>query len=208
MAATLATTNRRTAAIAAAFALAMVALAFAAVPLYRAFCQATGFAGTTGRAEAAALPSDSVLRSLAGRTVKVRFDANISPGMPWQFVPTATETTIKVGEKRMAFYRATNLSAAPVTGRAVYNVSPDLAGKYFKKIQCFCFNEQTLKAGEVVDMPLTYFIDPAILNDPQASKIDEITLSYTFFPVDERSRAQLDTQRDPALPGGAEQNKG
>ena len=199
MAATLAQAKRRTATGTAAIAAGMVALAFAAVPIYRAFCQATGFAGTTQRAEAGALPGSTELRSLAGRTIKVRFDGNISPGMPWQFKPEANETTIKIGERRMAFYKATNMSAAAVTGRATYNVSPDLAGKYFKKIQCFCFNEQTLKAGESVDMPVTYFIDPAILKDPQASRIDEITLSYTFFPVDERNRSQLDS---------ADRNKG
>lgn len=156
----------------------MAGMAYASVPLYRAFCAATGFAGTTSRAEAApAAP-------IAGQTVKVRFDGNTSPGMPWSFKPVTVETTVPIGGKRMAFFRATNISGATTTGRATFNVSPDLAGKYFKKIACFCFTEQTLKAGETVDMPVTYFIDPAILDDPQARKIDAITLSYTFFPVD------------------------
>ncbi len=177
--------RNRTAFATAAIAAGMVAMSFAAVPLYRAFCQATGFGGTTQRALAA--PGATV----AGQTIKIRFDGNISPGMPWQFRPEATETTIRVGEQRLAFYKAVNISAAPVTGRATYNVSPDVAGKYFKKIQCFCFNEQTLKAGETVDMPVSYYVDPAILNDPIARKIDEITLSYTFYPVDERNRSQL-----------------
>ena len=180
--------KRRTAIGTASIAAGMVAMSFAAVPLYRAFCQATGFGGTTGRAEAAALPDQ---QALAGRTIKVRFDGNTSPGMPWQFRPEATEVKVVIGERKLAFYKASNLSAAATTGRATYNVSPDIAGKYFKKIQCFCFNEQTLKAGETVEMPVTYFIDPAILNDPQASRIDEITLSYTFFPVDARDRSQL-----------------
>ena len=175
---TAASANRTTALWAAGFATAMAGVAFASVPLYRAFCAATGFAGTTSRAAAA--PAAPVL----GKTVKVRFDGNTSPGMPWLFKPVDVETVVPIGGRRMAFFRATNISGASTTGRATFNVSPDLAGKYFKKIACFCFTEQTLKAGETVDMPVTYFIDPAILDDPQARKIDAITLSYTFFPVD------------------------
>lgn len=169
--------NRTTALWAAGFAATMVGVAFASVPLYRVFCAATGFAGTTGRAVAAEQP-------VAGATIKVRFDGNVSPGMPWVFRPDATQVTIPIGGRRMAFFRATNISGAATTGRATFNVSPDLAGKYFKKIACFCFTEQTLKAGEAVEMPVTYFVDRAILDDPQARKIDEITLSYTFYPVD------------------------
>lgn len=169
--------NRLTALWAAGFALAMVGLAFASVPLYRIFCATTGFAGTTGRAAAAEQP-------VAGSSIKIRFDGNTSPGMPWVFRPDATQVTIPIGGRRMAFFHATNLSAKATTGRAIFNVSPDLAGKYFKKIACFCFTEQTLKAGETVEMPVTYFVDRAILDDPQARKIDEITLSYTFYPVD------------------------
>lgn len=174
---TVAASNRTTALWAAGFAAAMAGLAFASVPLYRVFCAATGFAGTTGRAVAAEGP-------VAGSSIKVRFDGNTSPGMPWTFKPDATQVTIPVGGRRMEFFRATNLSATATTGRATFNVSPDLAGKYFKKIQCFCFTEQTLKAGETVEMPVTYFVDRAILDDPQARKLDEITLSYTFYPVD------------------------
>ena len=177
MSTTSARTNRTTALWAAGFAAAMVGVAFASVPLYRLFCATTGFAGTTGRAAAAEAP-------VAGSAIKIRFDGNTSPGMPWQFRPDVTQVTIPVGGRRMAFFRATNLSAKATTGRAIYNVSPDLAGKYFKKIACFCFTEQTLKAGETVEMPVTYFVDKAILDDPQAKKIDEITLSYTFYPVD------------------------
>jgi cytochrome c oxidase assembly protein subunit 11 len=148
------------------------------------FCQVTGFGGTTGRAEAAALPDVKTLKALGGRTIKVRFDSNTAPGMGWTFAPQVTETSIRIGEKRMAFYNATNLAATPTTGRAIFNVSPDTAGKYFRKIECFCFTEQTLAGGETVAMPVTYFIDPAILDDPNANRIDEITLSYTFYPVD------------------------
>ena len=180
--------NARTAIGTGAIAAGMVALSFAAVPLYRLFCEQTGFGGTTGRVEAAELPDQ---RTLTGRTIKVRFDGNTSPGVPWQFKPETTEVSVRLGERKMAFYKATNFSAAATTGTATYNVMPDIAGKYFKKIQCFCFNEQTLAAGETVDMPVTYYVDPAILNDPQARKIDEITLSYTFFPVDASKRSQL-----------------
>jgi cytochrome c oxidase assembly protein subunit 11 len=176
--------KRRTGLLAAVLAVAMIGLAYASVPLYRLFCQATGFGGTTGRAEAAAVPGADQLRALGGRTIKIRFDSNLAPGMAWRFAPVDRETTIKIGEKRLAFFTASNVSATATTGRAVFNVSPDVAGAYFRKIECFCFTEQTLAAGETVKMPVTYFIDPAILDDPDASKVDEITLSYTFFPVD------------------------
>ena len=176
--------KRRTGVLAALIAVAMIGLAYASVPLYRMFCQVTGFGGTTGRAEAAALPDATQLKALGGRTIKVRFDSNLAPGMGWKFAPKVNEVSIPIGEKRLAFYNATNLAATPTTGRAVFNVSPDSAGKYFRKIECFCFTEQTLAGGETVTMPVTYFIDPAILDDPSANRIDEITLSYTFFPVD------------------------
>lgn len=179
--------RQRTATATAAAAAGMLALAFAAVPLYRAFCQATGFGGTTSRANIANGAT------VAGQTVKVRFDANTSPGLPWQFKPEVNDVAIRIGERKLAFYKATNLSAAVVTGRATYNVSPDVAGKYFKKIQCFCFNEQTLQPGESVDLPVTYFVDPAILDDPIARRIDEITLSYTFYPVDASKRTQVES---------------
>lgn len=180
--ASLARAKRRTGILAALMAVAMIGLAYAAVPLYRMFCQVTGFGGTTGRAEA--LPSAAATRAVAGRTIKVRFDGNIAPGLPWRFRPKQVDVTIPIGQKRLAYYQASNLGNVPITGRAVFNVSPDTAGAYFRKIECFCFTEQTLKAGETVDMPVTWFIDPAILDDPDARKIDEITLSYTFYPVD------------------------
>jgi cytochrome c oxidase assembly protein subunit 11 len=124
------------------------------------------------------------LQALGGRTIKIRFDSNVAPGMPWTFAPRDREEKIKIGEKRMAFFTATNLASTATTGRAIFNVSPDTAGKYFRKIECFCFTEQTLALGETAQMPVTFFVDPAILDDPDAKKIDEITLSYTFFPVD------------------------
>ncbi len=176
--------KRRTAAIAALVAAAMIGVAYASVPLYRLFCQATGFGGTTGRAEAAALPSAARLQALAGRTIQIRFDSNVAPDMPWRFAPKQTSMTVRIGEKKLAYFVAHNLTDHVTTGRAGFNVTPDIAGKYFRKIACFCFDSQTLGAGETVDMPVTYFVDPAILDDPQARRIEAITLSYTFFPVD------------------------
>lgn len=174
--------RRRTALLAGLMALAMVGLAYAAVPLYRIFCEQTGFGGTTGRA--VALPSLGDIRLAGGRTVKIRFDGNIAPGMAWRFKPKANQVTVKIGEKSLAFFTASNPTGAATSGQAAFNVSPDVAGVYFKKVECFCFSLQTLQPGESVDMPVTFFVDPAILKDPIASKIDEITLSYTFYPVD------------------------
>jgi cytochrome c oxidase assembly protein subunit 11 len=165
--------------MAAAFAAGMLGLAYASVPLYRLFCQVTGFGGTTQRAVADDAPG------AVATTMSVRFDANVAPGLGWKFVPVDTQTTVRIGERRLAFYQATNLTDQPITGVATFNVSPDTAGAYFVKIQCFCFNEQTLQPGETVDMPVSYYIDPALLDDASARKIDEITLSYTFFPVEE-----------------------
>jgi cytochrome c oxidase assembly protein subunit 11 len=176
--------NRRTGLAAALLAVGMIGLAYASVPLYRLFCQVTGFGGTTQVAATAA-----PLAAVPGSRIKVRFDANVAPGLGWRFRPKATDVTIPIGEKRLAFYTTTNTAAVPVTGRAVFNVSPDVAGRYFVKIDCFCFTEQTLQAGETVDMPVTYYIDPAILDDPVARKVDEITLSYTFYPVDNPAAA-------------------
>jgi cytochrome c oxidase assembly protein subunit 11 len=175
----LAARNRKSAMLAGLLALAMVALGFAAVPLYRLFCQATGFAGTTGRADA----SDVPYKPAAG-TILVRFDANVNAGLPWRFRPEKNVEQVRIGERLMAFYIAENLSDRPVTGRATYNVSPDQAGGHFKKIDCFCFTEQTLQPGERVRMPVIYFVDPAILKDADAKDLTQITLSYTFYPVD------------------------
>lgn len=174
--------NRRVGIAAGLMAIAMIGVAYASVPLYRLFCQVTGYGGTTQVAVAA--PTADRLAAVAGRTIKVRFDGNVAAGLPWRFRPKANEVRIPIGEKRLAFYTATNTSDVPITGRAAFNVSPDEAGQYFIKIDCFCFTEQTLKPGETVDMPVTWYVDPAILNDPVAKKIDEITLSYTFYPVD------------------------
>jgi cytochrome c oxidase assembly protein subunit 11 len=178
----------RTGLLAGGLALAMVGLAYASVPLYRIFCAVTGFGGTTQTAADVGLPAADALKAAAGRTMKVRFDGNVRD-VPWTFRPTEATAQVKIGEQAMAFYRATNSGSSATTGSATFNVSPAAAGKYFVKIQCFCFNEQTLEAGQTVDMPVIYFVDPAILDDPDAAKIDEITLSYTFFPVADPKRA-------------------
>lgn len=167
--------NARTAMTMALIVAAMVGLAFASVPLYKMFCDLTGFAGTPLRAEEA--PG-----AVAGE-IGVRFDANVQPGLPWRFEPAGT-VRIAPGAKTQVFYRATNLTARPLTGQAIFNVSPDIAGKYFRKIACFCFTEQTLAPGQSVEMPILFFIDPAILKDKDTKALDEITLSYTFYPVE------------------------
>ena len=169
--------NRRTGLIMLGFALGMLGVGYAAVPLYRLFCQTTGFGGTTQRADKA--PDQT-----AEATVTVRFDANTSGNLDWTFNPVQTAMTVKVGEQAMAHYRAINRSGRTLTGSAIFNVTPDSVGAYFNKIQCFCFTEQTLKAGESVDLPVVFFVDPDMLKDADSKAVKEITLSYTFYPVD------------------------
>ena len=178
---TLAHRNTRTALTMALLVLAMLGLAFASVPLYRLFCQVTGINGTTQRAEAA--PG-----AIAGQ-VSVRFDANINPALPWRFEPVEDKVRIAPGARTQVMYRAANLTARATTGTATFNVSPAIAGKYFSKIECFCFTEQTLKAGQSVDMPVIFFVDPKLRSDPDTRHIDEITLSYTFYPVESAQTA-------------------
>lgn len=160
----------------------MTGLAFASVPLYRLFCQVTGFGGTPLRA-------DSAPGAIAGQ-IGVRFDANVNPKLPWRFEPVRKTVRVAPGAKTQIFYRAQNLSARTITGQAVFNVSPVSAGKYFNKIQCFCFTEQTLKPGQKVDMPVLFFVDPAIRGDKDTKGIDEITLSYTFYSVETAASAR------------------
>jgi cytochrome c oxidase assembly protein subunit 11 len=174
--------NGKTALIMFLIVAAMVGLAFASSPLYRAFCEATGFDGTTQRA-------DKAPGAVAGE-IGVRFDANIHPGLPWRFEPEQNTVQIQPGAQTKIFYRAQNLSARAWTGQAVYNVSPEQVGKYFKKIQCFCFSEQTLKPGQSVDMPVIFFVDPKIRQDPDTKDVHEITLSYTFYPVETGTAAR------------------
>ena len=171
--------NKAVAFKAALFGLAMLALAFASVPLYRIFCQVTGFGGTTQVA-------DRAPGAVAGE-IGVRFDANIEPSMPWTFKPEQTTVRVHPGARTTIYYRATNLVARPTTGRAIFNVTPAQAGQYFSKIECFCFTEQTLKAGESVKMPVIFYVDPKIREDEATKHIDEITLSYRFYPVENPS---------------------
>jgi cytochrome c oxidase assembly protein subunit 11 len=172
----------RTTMLAAGLALGMTGLGYASVPLYRAFCQATGFGGTTQKADAA--PG----AIMSGKTVSVRFDANHVAALPWNFSPEKISEPVILGEREVAFFTAKNLSDKPVTGRATFNVTPTQAGKYFNKIQCFCFTEQTLLPGKQVRMPVIFYVDPKIADDPDARDIREITLSYTFYPIDEAKK--------------------
>lgn len=165
--------NTRVAVVCASVAVGMVGLAYASVPLYAMFCQATGYNGTTQRASA---PSPVVV----DRMITVMFDANVNGTLPWSFEPVQRTIDIKLGETGMAFYRATNKSNHAVTGRAVYNVTPEAAGIHFSKIACFCFTEQTLQPGESVEMPVTFFVDPGLATDTDARAIKTIVLSYTF----------------------------
>jgi len=174
--------NRAVAIRMALFALAMLGLAFASVPLYRAFCQVTGFGGTTQKAEAA--PG-----AVAGQ-IGVRFDANIDPALPWKFEPVQETVRIHPGARTTIYYEATNYTARSTTGQAIFNVTPEIAGKYFSKIECFCFTEQTLKGGQSVRMPVVFFVDPKIRDDENTRNIDEITLSYTFYPVEKPEAAR------------------
>jgi cytochrome c oxidase assembly protein subunit 11 len=156
----------------------MVGMSFASVPLYRIFCAATGLNGTTQRAERA---PDRVAAGL----VTVSFDTQIAPGLDWEFRPLTEAVTVHPGEQEQVFFRAVNHSAAPVTARAVYNVTPNKAGIYFDKLQCFCFSNQTLAPGESIDMGVVFFVDPEILTDPDTNEVRSITLSYTMFRAPE-----------------------
>ena len=169
--------NARVVLMTTATVVAMVGLTYASVPLYRMFCQVTGFGGTTQRAETA--PAQ-----VLDKTISVRFDGNTSGKLAWAFHPVQPAVKVKFGEQTMAYYEAVNHSDKTVTGSAVFNVTPPQAGAFFNKIQCFCFTEQTLKPGEKIEMPVTFFVDPDMLNDPDAAGVDEITLSYTFYQVD------------------------
>lgn len=165
-------------------------------PFYDWFCRVTGFGGTTGVAEEGA---DTIL----DRTVKVRFDASLEQGMPWDFRPVEHSMTVRIGETGLAFYEAHNPSTRPVAGTASFNVYPYAAGGYFTKIECFCFQEQVLQPGETVQMPVSFFIDPAIVDDPDGMFVQEIVLSYTFhetpLPEEQAALAPSDASNDDAL---------
>lgn len=155
---------------------AMVGVSFAAVPLYQLFCQVTGYGGTTQRVTQY---SDRVL----DRKITVRFDANTANGLPWDFKPVQREVTMPIGETTQVSYRARNLFSKPTGGRATFNVTPELAGAYFMKVECFCFTDTTLKPGETMDMPVVFYVDPEIVDVPELKNIKTITLSYTFYPT-------------------------
>ncbi|HEX6959223.1 MAG TPA: cytochrome c oxidase assembly protein [Ferrovibrio sp.] len=179
--------NLRIAAICGAVAALMLGGAFASAPLYSLFCRVTGFSGTPLRAESAPGVTDPT-----ERTVKVRFNADVAPGMPWKFQPEQRQVTVRPGEETLIFYRASNPTDQAITGQAAFNVTPDKAGQYFNKIACFCFTEQRLNPGQTVDMPVSFYVDPKLLKDPQTRDVTTITLSYTFFRVEEGEKQVSD----------------
>jgi cytochrome c oxidase assembly protein subunit 11 len=168
--------NRLVAAVCIAFFGGMVGAAYASVPLYKLFCQVTGYGGTTQRVDQY---SDRIL----DRTITVRFDTNTSGGIGWEFAPVERDMTMQIGETVDAKFRVTNLLDTPASGRATFNVVPELAGAYFNKVECFCFTDTTLKPGETLDMPVVFYVDPAIVDIPELRDIRTITLSYTYFPT-------------------------
>lgn len=174
--------NKRMLGVLVLFVAGMVGASYAAVPLYKIFCQVTGFGGTT---QVAAEESAVVL----DRKMTVRFDATAN-GLPWAFQPVQRKVELKVGESVVAYYRATNTSDRAVVGTATFNVTPLKVGQYFNKIECFCFTEQRLEPGQSVDMPVTFFVDPEIAQDRNLEEVKTITLSYTFFPVEQEPVAE------------------
>ena len=175
----------------------MVGLTFAAVPLYRIFCERTGYDGTPIRADAAGVRGKAI-----DREVTVTFTGDVNSGMPWKFYPKQNKIEAKVGETYLAFFEAKNLSDKPITGTATFNVSPEPWGPYFVKIQCFCFTEQTLQPGQSVEMPVTFYLDPALAEDKLLSRMSDVTLSYTFFKAADQPAAEA-----PAKVGAAEAPK-
>lgn len=178
--------HRITAVILSGVILGMVGLTAASVPLYRLFCQVTGYGGTTQVA-------DDVAPGALEQTIQVRFDASVSSELPWHFQPVEREIEVRIGEEYLAFYQAVNTSDRPIVGSATFNVTPHKAGPYFSKIACFCFTEQVLQPGEAVDMPVSFFVDPAILDDANTKDLPTITLSYTFFMLEDETKALADT---------------
>jgi cytochrome c oxidase assembly protein subunit 11 len=179
----------------------MTGLAFASVPLYRLFCQVTGYDGTP-RTENVALPA-----TVADAWVTVRFDANVNSALPWRFKPVQREVRVRLGEEVLVHYTATNLSDTPVTGTATFNVAPFMAAPYFNKVQCFCFSEQILAPGEEISMPVLFYVDPAMADDIDAREVKKITLSYTFFRAgEEQPGSTAEATRAPGLQARAQEN--
>lgn len=168
--------NRRTALFVMTAVTAMIGLSFASVPLYNLFCKKTGFGGTTQVSQAAPPPE-----AILARTITVKFDANTARGMPWHFNPEERQVTVPIGKKTLTSFRAENPTGETITGTALYNVTPEKAGKYFHKIQCFCFGEQVLPPHKSVSMPVVFYVDPKLADDPAMNDVLHITLSYTFF---------------------------
>lgn len=177
--------DRLIALICAGVFFSMIALTYASVPLYSLFCQVTGFAGTPGIVKSPEFSVRADGPALNGRMIEVRFDANVARGMPWIFTPRERSVKVEFDEVKLVFYQARNKSDRPVSGTAMFNVTPLWLGQYFNKVDCFCFSEQRLEPGETVDMPVTFFVDSALLQEKAMKYLPTITLSYTFFPVDE-----------------------
>jgi cytochrome c oxidase assembly protein subunit 11 len=184
--------NRRVGVICGLAFAGMVGAAYASVPLYKAFCQVTGFDGTVRKASAA--PTQ-----VLGKTLTIRFDANVRD-LPWDFTALQTAQTVKIGETKVAVFRVTNRSDKPMTGRAVFNVVPEQAGAYFEKLSCFCFTDQTIQAGQTVEMPVLYFVDPKYAEDSDTRGKSEVTLSYTFYPAVDAKPAAKTAKASVAKP--------
>lgn len=197
--------NKSLAAWALAIALGTVGLSYASVPLYRVFCQVTGFGGTVKATDADDDDSSDFItpleeaRVIEGRPITIRFNADLSARVPWRFTPLQSELVVLPGETALAFYLAENKSSQPITGIATYNVTPAKAAIYFNKVQCFCFDEQRLKPGEALDMPVFFFIDPEFAHDDQMADVNDIMLSYTFFKAEDVTPEQLAKAQARAL---------
>lgn len=189
--------NRRIALSVLAMVVFMTGMSFAAVPLYRIFCQVTGFGGTPMIASA-----ESPVRG--ERIMTVRFDANVATGLPLSFEPEVNSVSVRTGETKTVFYTVRNLSSSPVTAMATYNVAPDQSGAFFNKLQCFCFNEQTLAPGETIDMPVVFFLDPALEKNEVMKQVEGVTLSYTFVPV-KNPKQPVTARATETLPGSSQQ---
>ncbi len=184
-----ATNNRKTVIILASVALAMLTLGFASKPLYDTFCKVTGYGGTTGTAEA----NDS---QIIDRVVRVNFDSNTAPDLPWAFEPEQKHMDIKLGQSGLAYYKVKNLSDKPVVGTATFNVTPIKAAPYFIKTECFCFTEQLIEPGQEMSMPVLFFVEPLLDSENRLNDIKDITLSYTFFRVENPKEASAAQSRD------------
>ncbi|MBV9219835.1 MAG: cytochrome c oxidase assembly protein [Methylobacteriaceae bacterium] len=187
----IALSRRRVALIAAAVAVGMLGLSYLAVPLYQIFCRATGFAGTPRVA-------DSAAPAKGKRVLVVRFDTNVAPGLPWSFEPETPSIKLATGETATVFFKVVNQSARATAAFASYNVTPDVAGGYFDKISCFCFNEQRLDPGQTMDMPVVFFLDPALEKDETMANVEALTLSYTFFAAKDQTSPIANAKPRPA----------